>query len=97
MTCLLVNGNDLDSILGLTSALVSQIPSITAYEKNDIVITFNFEKNPSTPGSFQIKMKARNTAFVEVTGFLFQAAVPKVDTTRLNHNNIIYTVCRGLK
>ena len=77
---MLVNGNDLDSILGLTSAPVSQIPSITAYEKNDIVITFNFEKNPAIPGSFQIKMKARNTALVEITSFLFQAAVPKVHT-----------------
>eukprot|EP00800_Vazella_pourtalesii_P006957 TRINITY_DN1917_c0_g2_i1.p1 TRINITY_DN1917_c0_g2~~TRINITY_DN1917_c0_g2_i1.p1 ORF type:complete len:759 (-),score=163.26 TRINITY_DN1917_c0_g2_i1:451-2673(-) len=78
-----VQGNDLDSILGLTSASVSQIPSITAYEKKDIIITFNFEKNPTTPGSFQIKMKAKNTAFVEITSFLFQAAVPKVYTAIL--------------
>ena len=62
---------------------VSQIPSITDYEKKDIIITFNFEKNPTTPGSFQIKMKAKNTAFVEITSFLFQAAVPKVYTAIL--------------
>ncbi|KAI6653527.1 AP-1 complex subunit gamma-1 isoform X2 [Oopsacas minuta] len=76
-----VNGNDLDSLLGMTTLVAdtsTHIPSITAYEKNDICITFSFEKNPSNPGSFKIKMQAKNTtAFVEITEFLFQAAVPK--------------------
>ena len=66
----------------------SQIPSITAYENNDISLTFTFEKNPSTPQSFQIKMQARNTVITEITDFLFQAAVPKVQVKIQTNNSI---------
>lgn len=57
--------------------LVSQkLPSITAYEKDGLTMTFTLEKVADTD-TVSICMTATNSNSEEMTEFLFQAAVPK--------------------
>ena len=56
----------------------SAIPSIVAFEKNDLKIVFHFERDPVTPSTIKITLNAINSCSTPMTDFLFQAAVPKV-------------------
>lgn len=52
----------------------SNVPGITAYDKNGIRLDMTFEVHESVT---TINMVATNTSLAQVTDFLFQAAVPK--------------------
>lgn len=52
-------------------------PTIVAYEKNGLKITFTLEAFPSIPNTTAINVEARNDTVLPMTEFLFQAAVPK--------------------
>jgi len=56
------------------------IPSITAFEKGGLKVTFNFEKDSSYANTVRITLTAVNSASQPMNEFLFQAAVPKVCT-----------------
>ncbi|KAK7790112.1 hypothetical protein R5R35_007083 [Gryllus longicercus] len=64
---------------GLLSSqpVVNSIPSIIAYDKNGLKITFSMERLPDHPGTTIITMTAVNESTTPMTEFLFQAAVPK--------------------
>ena len=59
-------------------AAVSNIPSITAYEKGGLKVDFAFQRDPSSPSSFVVNLTATNSTPNAMTDFLFQSAVPKV-------------------
>ena len=52
------------------------IPSITAWEKGGLKVTFDFEKNPANPNVLKILLTATNSTPMPMDGFLFQIAVP---------------------
>ena len=52
------------------------IPSITAWEKNGLVVKFDFNKNPQQPNVLQILLTATNSTQAPMGNFLFQIAVP---------------------
>lgn len=78
---ILFNANQTTNFLvdGLLSSqpVVNSIPSITAYDKNGLKITFAMERLPDNPSTTIITMTAVNEAVTQMTEFLFQAAVPK--------------------
>lgn len=53
------------------------IPPITAYSKNGLKIDFAFERSNTNPSVTVITIQASNSTEVDVTDFVFQAAVPK--------------------
>jgi len=58
------------------SAPAGGIPSITAWEKNGLLVRFDFSKNPSMPNVLQILLTATNSTPAPMQNFLFQLAVP---------------------
>lgn len=59
-------------------APAAAIPSITAYEKNGLLLTFSFGASSSSGGGpATMTLHARNVAAGAVSNFVFQAAVPK--------------------
>ncbi|XP_069491572.1 AP-1 complex subunit gamma-1 isoform X2 [Ambystoma mexicanum] len=67
---------------GLTSQplfndVAAAIPSMTAYNKNGLKIEFSFERSNTNPSVTVITIHAFNSTDVEMTDFVFQAAVPK--------------------
>uniref|UniRef100_A0A8C7E3J0 AP-1 complex subunit gamma n=1 Tax=Naja naja TaxID=35670 RepID=A0A8C7E3J0_NAJNA len=54
------------------------IPPITAYNKNGLKIDFAFERSNTNPSVTVITIQASNSTDVDMTDFVFQAAVPKV-------------------
>lgn len=54
------------------------IPSITAYSKNGLKIEFTFERSNTNPSVTVITIQASNSTELDMTDFVFQAAVPKV-------------------
>lgn len=55
------------------------IPSITAYNKNGLKIDFTFERSNTNPSVTVITIQASNSTELDMTDFVFQAAVPKVE------------------
>nr|XP_033797984.1 AP-1 complex subunit gamma-1 isoform X4 [Geotrypetes seraphini] len=53
------------------------IPPIIAYSKNGLKIEFTFERSNTNPSVTVITIHASNSTDVEMTDFVFQAAVPK--------------------
>uniref|UniRef100_A0A8C2SVX4 AP-1 complex subunit gamma n=1 Tax=Coturnix japonica TaxID=93934 RepID=A0A8C2SVX4_COTJA len=53
------------------------IPSITAYNKNGLKIDFSFERSNTNPSVTVITIQASNSTELDMTDFVFQAAVPK--------------------
>ncbi|GAB1293641.1 AP-1 complex subunit gamma-1 [Apodemus speciosus] len=53
------------------------IPSITAYSKNGLKIEFTFERSNTNPSVTVITIQASNSTDLDMTDFVFQAAVPK--------------------
>ncbi|KAL1784335.1 AP-1 complex subunit gamma-1 isoform X1 [Sigmodon hispidus] len=53
------------------------IPSITAYSKNGLKIEFTFERSNTNPSVTVITIQASNSTELDMTDFVFQAAVPK--------------------
>ncbi|XP_029464110.1 AP-1 complex subunit gamma-1 isoform X1 [Rhinatrema bivittatum] len=53
------------------------IPPITAYSKNGLKIEFTFERSNTNPSVTVITIHASNSTEMEMTDFVFQAAVPK--------------------
>uniref|UniRef100_A0A674H2C0 AP-1 complex subunit gamma n=1 Tax=Taeniopygia guttata TaxID=59729 RepID=A0A674H2C0_TAEGU len=67
---------------GLTSQplfndISAGIPSITAYNKNGLKIDFTFERSNTNPSVTVITIQASNSTELDMTDFVFQAAVPK--------------------
>jgi AP-1 complex subunit gamma-1 len=58
--------------------MFTDLPSITAYEKNGLKIVFALERLPENPNTMVITMSAMNETLDPMSEFLFQAAVPKV-------------------
>uniref|UniRef100_A0A8C2SUT5 AP-1 complex subunit gamma n=1 Tax=Coturnix japonica TaxID=93934 RepID=A0A8C2SUT5_COTJA len=58
------------------------IPSITAYNKNGLKIDFSFERSNTNPSVTVITIQASNSTELDMTDFVFQAAVPKVEPFR---------------
>lgn len=58
------------------------IPSITAYNKNGLKIDFTFERSNTNPSVTVITIQASNSTELDMTDFVFQAAVPKVEPLR---------------
>ena len=56
----------------------TDIPNITAYEKNGLTVVFAFERDPVTTTAINITLTATNSSVLPFTDFVFQAAVPKV-------------------
>uniref|UniRef100_A0A672V7I9 AP-1 complex subunit gamma n=1 Tax=Strigops habroptila TaxID=2489341 RepID=A0A672V7I9_STRHB len=54
-----------------------RIPSITAYNKNGLKIDFTFERSNTNPSVTVITIQASNSTELDMTDFVFQAAVPK--------------------
>lgn len=61
------------------------MPTLTAFEKNGLKITFTLEKLPDTNNTLSINVTAINNTLSNMTDFLFQAAIPKVNI--LDHNS----------
>lgn len=61
------------------NSFIVDLPSITAYEKNGLKITFSFERILDPPGTILINMAALNETNNIMNEFVFQAAVPKVE------------------
>uniref|UniRef100_A0A8C2SVL1 AP-1 complex subunit gamma n=1 Tax=Coturnix japonica TaxID=93934 RepID=A0A8C2SVL1_COTJA len=73
---------DLLGDLNLTGDLLlflfsTGIPSITAYNKNGLKIDFSFERSNTNPSVTVITIQASNSTELDMTDFVFQAAVPK--------------------
>lgn len=51
---------------------------MTAYNKNGLKIEFTFERSNPSPNIAVITIHATNSTEVDMTEFVFQAAVPKV-------------------
>uniref|UniRef100_A0A8C9FMR5 Adaptor related protein complex 1 subunit gamma 1 n=1 Tax=Pavo cristatus TaxID=9049 RepID=A0A8C9FMR5_PAVCR len=67
-----------DLILKSATFLFSTgIPSITAYSKNGLKIDFSFERSNTNPSVTVITIQASNSTELDMTDFVFQAAVPK--------------------
>jgi AP-1 complex subunit gamma-1 len=62
---------------GLHPQPTTGIPSIVAFDKNGLKVTFTFNRDPANPTSFTIHLTAVNATANTMTDFLFQAAVPK--------------------
>uniref|UniRef100_A0A8C3M6K3 AP-1 complex subunit gamma n=1 Tax=Chrysolophus pictus TaxID=9089 RepID=A0A8C3M6K3_CHRPC len=60
-----------------TFLLSTGIPSITAYNKNGLKIDFSFERSNTNPSVTVITIQASNSTELDMTDFVFQAAVPK--------------------
>nr|XP_054496609.1 AP-1 complex subunit gamma-1 isoform X3 [Agelaius phoeniceus] len=61
----------------LFNDIAAGIPSITAYNKNGLKIDFTFERSNTNPSVTVITIQASNSTELEMTDFVFQAAVPK--------------------
>ncbi|XP_033929725.1 AP-1 complex subunit gamma-1-like isoform X2 [Melopsittacus undulatus] len=61
----------------LFSDIAAGIPSITAYNKNGLKIDFTFERSNTNPSVTVITIQASNSTELDMTDFVFQAAVPK--------------------
>lgn len=57
------------------------IPPMTAYNKNGLKIDFTFERANPNPNIAVITIHASNSTEADMTDFVFQAAVPKVNRT----------------
>nr|3ZY7_A Chain A, AP-1 COMPLEX SUBUNIT GAMMA-1 [Mus musculus]3ZY7_B Chain B, AP-1 COMPLEX SUBUNIT GAMMA-1 [Mus musculus] len=55
----------------------SMIPSITAYDALGLKIEFTFERSNTNPSVTVITIQASNSTELDMTDFVFQAAVPK--------------------
>ncbi|KRT82627.1 hypothetical protein AMK59_3340 [Oryctes borbonicus] len=53
------------------------VPTLTAFERNGLKITFALEKLPEASNTLSINVTATNTTLSNMTDFLFQAAIPK--------------------
>ncbi|XP_041092676.1 AP-1 complex subunit gamma-like 2 [Polyodon spathula] len=67
-----VGGELLDLLGGID---FGGIPSITAYNKSGLSLEFSFQREQGS--LLTITLQARNSTASDMTGFLFQAAVPK--------------------
>uniref|UniRef100_A0A8B9GBW4 AP-1 complex subunit gamma n=1 Tax=Amazona collaria TaxID=241587 RepID=A0A8B9GBW4_9PSIT len=79
-TTLLTTANsklEMVSLLLLCLFAFSGIPSITAYNKNGLKIDFTFERSNTNPSVTLITIQASNSTELDMTDFVFQAAVPK--------------------
>ncbi|XP_066997926.1 AP-1 complex subunit gamma-1 isoform X3 [Anabrus simplex] len=65
-----------EGLLG-SQPVVSQLPSMTAYERNGLKITFALERPTDTLNVTVITMTAANESVTPMSEFLFQAAVPR--------------------
>ncbi|XP_021263846.1 AP-1 complex subunit gamma-1 isoform X4 [Numida meleagris] len=61
----------------LFNDIAAGIPSITAYNKNGLKIDFSFERSNTNPSVTVITIQASNSTELDMTDFVFQAAVPK--------------------
>ncbi|XP_061030541.1 AP-1 complex subunit gamma-1 isoform X3 [Eubalaena glacialis] len=61
----------------LFNDIATGIPSITAYSKNGLKIEFTFERSNTNPSVTVITIQASNSTELDMTDFVFQAAVPK--------------------
>nr|XP_042712921.1 AP-1 complex subunit gamma-1 isoform X3 [Chrysemys picta bellii] len=68
-------GGELLDLLGDLN--LTGIPSITAYSKNGLKIEFTFERSNTNPSVTVITIQASNSTELDMTDFVFQAAVPK--------------------
>uniref|UniRef100_A0A8C3LYY5 AP-1 complex subunit gamma n=1 Tax=Chrysolophus pictus TaxID=9089 RepID=A0A8C3LYY5_CHRPC len=66
-----------DILKSATFLLSTGIPSITAYNKNGLKIDFSFERSNTNPSVTVITIQASNSTELDMTDFVFQAAVPK--------------------
>ncbi|XP_048507815.1 AP-1 complex subunit gamma-1 isoform X2 [Athalia rosae] len=60
-----------------SSPVQNEIPNLVAFDKLGLKIVFKLERPPDTPDLLVINMVAQNVGSVQLTEFLFQAAVPK--------------------
>ena len=67
--------------------IITDLPSMTAYEKNGLKIVFQLERLPDNPNTTVITMSATNETLNPMSEFLFQVAVPKV-----SYISVEYTV-----
>ena len=63
--------------------LEKNVPTITAFEKNGLKITFALERVPDATNTLAINVTAVNNTLSNMTDYLFQAAVPKVNNIYL--------------
>lgn len=61
----------------LFNDIAAGIPTITAYSKNGLKIDFAFERSSTNPSVTVITIQAVNSTDLDMTDFVFQAAVPK--------------------
>ncbi|XP_077166619.1 AP-1 complex subunit gamma-1 isoform X2 [Paroedura picta] len=61
----------------LFNDIAAGIPTITAYSKNGLKIDFAFERSNTNPSVTVITIQAVNSTELDMTDFVFQAAVPK--------------------
>lgn len=58
--------------------VLSALPSITVFDKNNLSVQFALERDQSDPLALNIMLTASNGSAVAIHDFVFQAAVPKV-------------------
>jgi len=58
--------------------VLSALPSITVFDKNNLRVQFALERDPADPLTLNITLTAVNGSAVAIHDFVFQAAVPKV-------------------
>jgi len=58
--------------------VLSALPSITVFDKNNLRVQFAIERDQTDPLSLNITLTATNGSAVAINDFVFQAAVPKV-------------------
>ncbi|XP_005091938.1 ADP-ribosylation factor-binding protein GGA1 [Aplysia californica] len=59
------------------------IPSVTAYEKNGLKVVVHFGKDRPRPDVLTMVVSSLSTSSSPITGFIFQAAVPKTMKVKL--------------
>lgn len=62
-------------------SVLSEIPNLVAFDKLGLKIVFKLERPSETPDLLVINMLAQNVGSTQLTEFLFQAAVPKVNSS----------------
>lgn len=68
--------NNLNGSASNSSSSTSSIPKLVGYNKNDISITFQFDR-PTPTGLVVMNLEISNSSSASVTDFYLQAAVPK--------------------
>lgn len=64
----------------IENSLSNNVSEIVAYDKNGLKILFTLKPYLEAPNTTSITVQARNDSTLPITEFLFQAAVPKVNS-----------------